>query len=144
MPIDLLQLRCLAALHRLGRVQRAAEALCMHTEDVQETLDRLQAALGVRLVTRHHRFTGLTPAGRISASAQKRRENWPVHAPGRSHRRSVFHAGARGPAQLLAVSKRLRMGSARRPNRIRARQPVHLAAFRQILNGPAAAQRAHQ
>ncbi len=64
MPIDLLQLRCLAALHRLGRVQRAAEALCMHTEDVHESLDRLQAALGVRLVTRHHRFTGLTPAGR--------------------------------------------------------------------------------
>jgi DNA-binding transcriptional LysR family regulator len=61
--VDLLQLRCLAALHRLGRVQRAAEALGMRTEDVQEALDRLQAALGVRLVTRHNRFTGLTPAG---------------------------------------------------------------------------------
>ncbi len=40
----------------------------MPAEDVHAALDRLQTALGVRLVIRHHRFTGLTVAGRRFAT----------------------------------------------------------------------------
>ncbi len=62
-------LRAFEAVARLGSMTRAASELCVTLGAVSQQVKRLEATLGVQLLSRHHRSLELTDCGtRLSAS----------------------------------------------------------------------------